>query len=97
MSHCCTRFLSLCLFENALNFLPHQLHLQGKTDEAKADLARLAKVRAEREAAQAKRKAEAEGNCAIFKSLSDGFRSFSFEAKLAEIEAKKKAQQTKRA
>ena len=38
-----------------------QLHAQGKTDQAKADLARLAKIRAEREAAQAKRKAEAEG------------------------------------
>ena len=38
-----------------------QLHVQGKTDEAKADLNRLAKIRAEREAAQAKRKAEAEG------------------------------------
>ena len=38
-----------------------QLHVQGKTDEAKADLTRLAKVRAEREAAQAKRKAEADG------------------------------------
>ena len=38
-----------------------QLHEQGKTDQAKADLARLAKIRAEREAAAAKRKAEAEG------------------------------------
>ena len=38
-----------------------QLHQQGKTDQAKTDLARLAKIRAEREAAQAKRKAEAEG------------------------------------
>ena len=38
-----------------------QLHAQGKTDQAKSDLARLAKIRAEREAAQAKRKAEAEG------------------------------------
>lgn len=35
--------------------------MQGKTDEAKADLKRLAKVRAEREAAQAKRDAEAAG------------------------------------
>ena len=35
--------------------------MQGKTDEAKADLSRLAKVRAEREAAQAKRIAEANG------------------------------------
>ncbi|KAI0632914.1 casein kinase substrate phosphoprotein PP28-domain-containing protein [Trametes polyzona] len=41
-----------------------KLHAQGKTDQAKADLARLAKIRAEREAAQAKRKAEAEGTTA---------------------------------
>ena len=39
-----------------------QLHLQGKTLEAKSDLSRLTKIRAERDAAQAKRKAEAEGN-----------------------------------
>ncbi|KAN0141816.1 Casein kinase substrate phosphoprotein PP28 domain containing protein [Lactarius tabidus] len=37
-----------------------KLHLEGKTDQAKADLSRLAKIRAEREAAAAKRKAEAE-------------------------------------
>ncbi|KZT03305.1 uncharacterized protein LAESUDRAFT_729339 [Laetiporus sulphureus 93-53] len=37
-----------------------KLHEQGKTDQAKADLARLAKIRAERDAAQAKRKAETE-------------------------------------
>jgi len=41
-----------------------KLHVQGKTDEAKADLSRLQKVRAEREAAQAKRKAEAEAKAA---------------------------------
>jgi len=41
-----------------------KLHLQGKTDQAKADLSRLAKIRAEREAAQAKRKAEAEAKAA---------------------------------
>ncbi|KAJ8469150.1 hypothetical protein ONZ51_g9181 [Trametes cubensis] len=41
-----------------------KLHAQGKTDQAKADLARLAKIRAEREAAQAKRKAEAEAKAA---------------------------------
>lgn len=35
--------------------------MQGKTQEAKTDLARLAKIRAERDAALAKRKAEAEG------------------------------------
>ena len=43
----------------------YQLHAQGKTDEAKADLSRLAKIRAEREAAAAKRKAEAEGERSI--------------------------------
>ncbi|KAF7326688.1 PP28 domain-containing protein [Mycena venus] len=37
-----------------------KLHVAGKTDQAKADLGRLAKIRAEREAAAAKRKAEAE-------------------------------------
>lgn len=37
------------------------MHLAGKTDEAKSDLSRLAKIRKEREVAQAKRKAEAEG------------------------------------
>ncbi|KAJ7270689.1 casein kinase substrate phosphoprotein PP28-domain-containing protein [Mycena haematopus] len=37
-----------------------KLHLAGKTDQAKADLGRLAKIRAEREAAAAKRKAETE-------------------------------------
>ena len=41
-----------------------KLHVQGKTDQAKTDLARLAKIRAEREEAQAKRKAEAEGSSA---------------------------------
>lgn len=38
-----------------------KLHLAGKTDQAKADLARLAAIRKEREEANAKRKAEAEG------------------------------------
>ncbi|KAI0718471.1 casein kinase substrate phosphoprotein PP28-domain-containing protein [Fomitopsis betulina] len=41
-----------------------KLHEQGKTEQAKADLARLAKIRAEREAAQAKRKAETEARTA---------------------------------
>ncbi|RDB23881.1 heat- and acid-stable phosphoprotein [Hypsizygus marmoreus] len=41
-----------------------KLHVQGKTVEAKADLSRLAKIRAEREAAQAKRKAEADAKTA---------------------------------
>ncbi|KAF7978193.1 hypothetical protein HWV62_1406 [Athelia sp. TMB] len=37
-----------------------KLHLQGKTDQAKADLGRLAKIKADREQAAAKRQAEAE-------------------------------------
>ncbi|KAG8215171.1 hypothetical protein J3R82DRAFT_8682, partial [Butyriboletus roseoflavus] len=37
-----------------------KLHVAGKTDEAKSDLARLKRIREEREAAQAKRKAEAD-------------------------------------
>ncbi|KIL65417.1 hypothetical protein M378DRAFT_162035 [Amanita muscaria Koide BX008] len=41
-----------------------KLHVQGKTQEAQSDLARLAKIRAERDAAQAKRKAEAEAKAA---------------------------------
>jgi len=41
-----------------------QLHLQGKTDQAKTDLARLAKIRADREAALEKRKAETEAKTA---------------------------------
>ncbi|KAG2151117.1 casein kinase substrate phosphoprotein PP28-domain-containing protein [Suillus bovinus] len=41
-----------------------KLHLAGKTDEAKSDLARLKKIKEEREAAQAKRKAEAEAKAA---------------------------------
>ena len=38
-----------------------QLHRAGKTEEAKSDLARLKKIKEEREAAQTKREAEAEG------------------------------------
>ncbi|KAJ7080000.1 casein kinase substrate phosphoprotein PP28-domain-containing protein [Mycena belliarum] len=41
-----------------------KLHVAGKTDEAKADLGRLAKIRAEREAAAAKRVAENEAKAA---------------------------------
>lgn len=41
-----------------------KLHAQGKTEQAQKDLARLAKIRAEREAAQAKRKAEADAKAA---------------------------------
>ena len=76
------------------SFLLRQLHEQGKTDQAKADLARLTKIRAEREAAQAKRKAEAE--CT---PVSCGPRTAAaydcFIAKAAEIEAKRKEQMTK--
>ncbi|KAJ3799547.1 casein kinase substrate phosphoprotein PP28-domain-containing protein [Lentinula aff. detonsa] len=43
-----------------------KLHVAGKTDQAKADLSRLAKIRADREAAAAKRKAEAEAKKAEF-------------------------------
>ena len=38
-----------------------QLHKKGQTDQAKADLARLAEVRKRREAEAAQKKAEAEG------------------------------------
>jgi len=41
-----------------------KMHAAGKTDEAKADLGRLAKIRKEREEAQAKRKAEQEAKAA---------------------------------
>lgn len=47
-----------------------QLHVQGKTDEAKSDLERLARVRAEREAAQAKRKALLDGKHTLLLLLS---------------------------
>ncbi|KAJ3861569.1 casein kinase substrate phosphoprotein PP28-domain-containing protein [Lentinula novae-zelandiae] len=43
-----------------------KLHVAGKTDQAKADLSRLAKIRADREAAAEKRKAEAEGYFDMF-------------------------------
>jgi len=45
-----------------------KLHAQGKTDEAKADLSRLAKIRAEREAAAARRKAEAEEKAKVLEA-----------------------------
>jgi hypothetical protein len=76
-----------------------QLHAQGKTDQAKSDLARLAKIRAEREEAQAKRKAEAEGSFVIAHLYLPYLQTFCFllllwtsTAKVAEIEAKKKTQ-----
>lgn len=46
-----------------------QLHAQGKTEQAKTDMARLAKIRAEREAAAAQRKAEAEGELRLVSSM----------------------------
>lgn len=53
-----------------------QLHEQGKTDQAKADLSRLTKIRAEREAAAAKRKAETEGEFSASLSCTGIYRSF---------------------
>jgi hypothetical protein len=71
-----------------------QLHVQGKTLEAKSDLSRLAKIRAERDAAQAKRKAEAEGNVLCPHSFRNIWTVTPLSlAKTAEIEAKRKAQQ----
>lgn len=65
--------------------------MQGKTEEAKSDLSRLAKIRAEREAAQAKRKAENDGELYLILHLTS---SYFQAAKAAEIEAKKQAQLT---
>ena len=64
------------------------MHEQGKTEQAKSDLARLAKIRAEREAAAAKRKAETEGKCLPCAFTSRYLPSSS--AKAAEAEAKRK-------
>lgn len=71
-----------------------QLHEQGKTDQAKADLARLAKIRAEREAAQAKRKAETEGTLHVSSSYNGD--SPTNLAKAAEVEAKRKEEMAKK-
>lgn len=49
---------SLCSCFEELTHLPLQLHRQGKTTEAKADLARLALIRKEREEAAARKAAE---------------------------------------
>jgi hypothetical protein len=57
----CTRFVSEIDSPEI-----RQLHEQGKTDQAKSDLARLAKIRAEREQASARRKAEAEGGLIFY-------------------------------
>lgn len=47
-----------------VSFLTHyRLHQAGKTDEAKGDMARLNKIRQEREAASSSRKAAEEGSC----------------------------------
>ena len=69
-----------------------QLHVQGKTEQAQKDLARLAKIKAEREAALAKRKAEADGELLpLVASISFVFVLLFPPAKAAEIEAKKAA------
>jgi len=69
-----------------------QLHVQGKTEQAQKDLARLAKIKAEREAALAKRKAEADGMVfPLVASISFVLVSPFPPAKAAEIEAKKAA------
>jgi len=68
-----------------------QLHIQGKTEQAQKDLARLTKIRAEREAALAKRKAEADGVLSLAVSISLVFNLLFPLAKAAEIEAKKAA------
>jgi hypothetical protein len=72
-----------------------KLHEQGKTDQAKTDLARLAKIRAEREAAAAKRKAETEGRQPVPLICISHSLTFSI-AKAAEVEAKKQAQMSGR-
>lgn len=60
------------------------LHEQGKTDEAKSDLARLKLIREQREAEAARRKAEKEE-----KDAQEAARKGDLNAKLASIEAKK--------
>ncbi len=73
-----------------------QMHQAGKTEEAKSDLARLAKIRKEREEAQVKRKAELEGgSCAS--SCAFMLTNTSNLAKAAEVEAKKQSSSQKRA
>lgn len=72
-----------------LEFL--KLHAAGKTDQAKLDLARLAKIRKEREEAQAKRKAEAEGLLIDIRSVCQSSNHlFRPTAKAKELEEKKK-------
>ena len=78
------------LVEFLFSFLS-KLHVAGKTDQAKADLSRLAKIRADREAAAEKRKAEAEGYfdmLSCMPSITDLSLSL---AKKSELEAKQKA------
>jgi Casein kinase substrate phosphoprotein PP28 len=69
-------------------------HLAGKTDQAKADLARLAQIRKEREEAQAKRKAEAEGLFILLVTLYQLKRLYL--AKAAELQAKASSQGRRR-
>ncbi|PKS07110.1 hypothetical protein jhhlp_005709 [Lomentospora prolificans] len=66
------------------------LHEQGKTDEAKADLARLKVIREQREAEAARRKAEKEE-----RDAQEAARKAELEAKLASIEAKKSGKKLK--
>lgn len=70
-------------------YWPLQLHLAGKTDQAKADLGRLAAIRAEREAAQARRKAEAEG------TIIDCFRAASID-KMSPLQPKQQRSKPRR-
>ena len=74
-----------------------QLHLAGKTEEARSDLARLKIIKEEREAAQAKRKAEAEGPYLRPPIPCPNINSVLLRtAKAAEIDAKKAAMSGKR-
>ena len=76
---------------------PTQLHRAGKTKQAMSDLARLKEIREEREVAQAKREAEAEGLYLHPPILYPGInRTLFCIAKGAEIEAKKAAMNGKR-
>ena len=80
-----------------MHLIDVQLHRAGKTDEAKSDLARLRKIKEEREAAQAKRKAEAEGRCLRSPIPCPHIDSALLRtAKAAEIDAKKAAMSGKR-
>lgn len=43
-----------------------KLHAEGKTDQARADLARLAIIRQQREDAKKRREAEQKGKCDVY-------------------------------